>query len=213
MENYFENEYLKLIQDGSSSLFNDFVHKQLEKNLNKDEYTNVLELGALNGYHKNFVKHSFNKYYETDILIKNNQEISKNHTRSFQDAENLSDFEDNSIDRVIATCLISHLKDPEKSLNEIKRVLNKGGCVSLWVANDPSILLRILQVLLRKPSFKKKGLDYDALQYRQHINYYTRINYLINDIFSEYKIKRKKLPFRIFSYHLNLVTIYQIYEF
>ena len=157
------------------------------------------------------MKHNYDIYYETDILTKGTEQVSKNYIRKFQDAENLEDFKENSIDRVLATCLISHLQDPEKSLLEIKRVIKKGGVVSLWVANDPSILLRMFQVIFRKRKFKKYGLDYDSLQFRQHINYYLRINYLINDVFGDCKIIKTQMPIKGLWYHFNLATIYQIH--
>jgi len=212
MNDYFNREYAELIQEGSGGIFNRYIHRQLETNLNKSFYNNVLELGSLNGYHKQFVNHKYNMYYETDILNKQTEKITNNYVRKYQDAENLIDFEDCSIDRVLATCLLSHLKDPEKCLLEIKRVIKRDGVISLWVANDPSILLRVLQVLFRKSKFKKLGLNYDSLQYRQHISYFTRIDYLINDIFSEFRIKKKSLPINNFWYHFNLATVYQIYS-
>tara|TARA_B100000900_G_scaffold115679_1_gene97262 strand:- start:465 stop:1133 length:669 start_codon:yes stop_codon:yes gene_type:complete len=210
-DSYFDKQYSELIQEGTGGTFAKHIHKQLEKNLNADFYGIVLELGALNGYHKQFVQHGYSLYYETDILIKETELISKNYIRKFQDAENLSDIEDNSIDRVLATCMISHLLDPEKCLFEIKRVIKKGGVISLWVANDPSILLRILQIVVRKRKFNKHGLDYDSLQFRQHINYFTRINYLINDVFSDCKIIKTQMPLRGIWYHLNLAAVYQIH--
>ena len=100
MNNYFNEEYTELIQEGVGGGFNNLVQKQLEKNLNKDFYEVVLELGALNGYHK---------------------------------------------------------------------------------------------------------------QFRQHINYFTRINYLINDVFSDCRIIKTQMPIKGLWYHLNLATIYQIH--
>lgn len=201
-----------MIQEGSGKFFSDYVHRTMETQLPRDYYDVVLELGSLNGFHKKFLKHRFNFYYETDILIKNNTEIEKNYIKKYQDAENLVDFKDNSIDRVIATCLLSHLKDPEKCLKEIKRVINNNGHVTLWVSNDPSILLRFFQIVFRRKSFKKNGLDYDSIQYREHISYFSRLNFLIYDVFKDFKIKRKELPFKKLWYQLNFVTIYQIYK-
>ena len=59
------------------------------------------------------------------------------------------------------TCLLSHLKDPEKCLKEIKRVIKNNGHITLWVSNDPSILLRFFQIIFRRKRFKQNGLDYD----------------------------------------------------
>ena len=212
MKQYYEKNYEEMIQEGSGSFFFNYVHKTMEKNLTKNFYNVVLELGALNGFHKKFLKHKFNIYYETDILIEETTQIDKGYYKKFQDAENLIDFKDNSVDRVIATCLLSHLENPEKCLEEIKRVINNEGLVTLWVSNDPSILLRLFQVIFRKRAFKKNGLDYDSLQYRAHITYFSRLNFLIYDIFKDFKIIRKELPFKNLWYNFNFVTIYQIYK-
>ena len=89
---YFDKQYSELIQEGTGGTFAKHIHKQLEKNLNTDFYGVVLELGALNGYHKQFVQHGYSLYYETDILIKETEQKRKNYIRKFQDAENLEDF-------------------------------------------------------------------------------------------------------------------------
>ena len=212
MESYYQKKYKEMIQEGSGKFFSDYVHRTMETQLPRDFYDVVLELGALNGFHKKFLKHRFNFYYETDILINNTTEIEKNYIKKHQDAENLVDFKDNSIDRVIATCLLSHLKDPEKCLKEIKRVINNNGHITLWVSNDPSILLRFFQIVFRRKSFKNNGLDYDSIQYREHISYFSRLNFLIYDVFKDFKIKRKELPFKKLWYQLNFVTIYQIHK-
>jgi phosphatidylethanolamine/phosphatidyl-N-methylethanolamine N-methyltransferase len=212
MKNYYKDHYQGLIQEGSGKFFSNYVHKIMEMNLPRNFYPKVLELGALNGLHKQYITHKFDVYYETDILIEGTTKISNNYIKKFQDAENLNEFKDDSIDRVIATCMLSHLKDPEVCLEEIKRILSNDGLVTLWVSNDPSILLRIFQNIFRKNDFKRSGLDYDSIQYREHLTYFTRLNFLIYDVFQDFKIQRKELPFRKFWYHLNFVSVYQIHK-
>ena len=211
-DKFFLNEYEEIYLEGFSGKSKDAIHKIMEKPFKNRTFKKVLELGALSGYHKKFVEHNFDLYIESDILLKNDEVKAENYKLIYQDAENLKDFSDNSVDRVIATCLVSHLNNPEKCLIEINRVLKKGGVASIWVANDPSFSLRALQIIFRKRKFKKNNLDYDALQFRQHINYFTRINFLLYDVFKEYKIIKSEMPFKGLWYHLNLATIYQIYK-
>jgi ubiquinone/menaquinone biosynthesis C-methylase UbiE len=49
-------------------------------------------------------------------------------------------FEDDFFDRVVCTCLLHHLKNPDIGLNEILRVVKSGGTVDILVPNDPSLI-------------------------------------------------------------------------
>ena len=209
---FFLDEYETIYLEGFSGKSKDTIHKIMERPFKNKSFKNVLELGALSGYHKKFVKHNYDLYIESDILIKSDQVKSENYKLIYQDAENLKDFSDNSIDRVIATCLVSHLNNPENCLLEIKRVLKKGGVASIWVANDPSIFLRIFQILFRRREFKKMNLDYDAVLYRLHINHFPQINYLIKAVFKGFTIKKNGIPFFFLNYNFNFATIFHIYK-
>ena len=78
------------------------------------------------GNHENFVKHSYDSYVKTDLLFpKEVESINKDKKiiSKYQDATSLKDFADDSVDRLISTCLIVHLNNTESALEEWKRVV------------------------------------------------------------------------------------------
>lgn len=201
----FENQY----KDAAGFLRNK-IHMKMEKPFSKNmHFENVLELGALFGNHRKFVKHSYDTYSETDLFIKE-KEIFKSENSDVKrfklDATELVDIEDASVDRLIATCLIIHLEKPEKVLKIWKRVVKSGGYLSLWVQCEPSILLN----LSRKFYSSKRQKDFYNLLYKEHINYYLRTEFLVKQIFKDDELEISKFPFNKLNWNLNLASIFTI---
>jgi len=68
-------------------------------------------------------------------------------------------FPDQCFDRVIATCLIAHLKDPEVALTEWRRVLRKGGELTMYVPCELGFSLRLFRKLFLAPKAKRLGFQ------------------------------------------------------
>lgn len=123
-------------KDYSSYLnFQEFQAEEIIKELKKRKITlnkyDVLELGAgLGGYSRTFKKNSKN-------LVIN--DISKPHVIRFDDSIKFKKFDvtkkfpfkDNSFDFIFCCSLIEHIKNPEKMLSEIKRILKPNGYLYL----------------------------------------------------------------------------------
>ena len=62
-ENDLENKYLKEFYSGFSGFLFKLSHQNLEKNLNKNTYSKILEIGAGPHPQINYIKHNFNDYY------------------------------------------------------------------------------------------------------------------------------------------------------
>jgi len=60
-------------------------------------------------------------------------------------------FENNQFDTVLALDVIEHLFDPIKTINEIKRVSNKGGRIIISLPNDYNLINLMRIFLLNKP--------------------------------------------------------------
>ena len=149
-----------------------------------DFFNTVLEVGALFGNHENFVKHSYDSYVKNRFTFPEVESINKDKKiiSKYQDATSLKDFADDSVDRLISTCLIVHLNNTESALEEWKRVVKPEGYLSIWVQLEPSLFLRIVQKLISS----KKDTKFYKTNFDEHVTYYTRVNYYINNIFKDY---------------------------
>jgi len=218
---YYKEFFDQTANKGVNGFLFDFTHKKLEhipreRNSRKRKISSkILEVGAGSGQHLKFVEKTYSKYTMTDVnflfLPKNNRETKLAKTEYKKaNVQNLP-FRSGSFDRVISTCLLHHLDDVEKALLEIKRVLKKGGLVSIYLSCDPGILNRLLRALLIVPKAKKLGFgEYDIFIAREHKNHFQSIESMINHVFKGQNIQKKFYPFYIKSWNLNTFCIFQI---
>ena len=131
--------YLETYQQGLLGLVWNKIHKQMEKPFKKQHFSTVLELGAGHGQHFKNTKHTFDRYFETDIRIDNLKKFSEPHLAKevkSVDATNLVDFDDHSVDRLIATCLLAHLDNPYGVLQEWRRIVKPGGVITIYIPTE-----------------------------------------------------------------------------
>jgi SAM-dependent methyltransferase len=198
-----------------------FMAKVLHRNMEKPyrsgkKFDLVLEIGAGGSEHYPFVKHSFDEYWESDLRYEkstaskfgvNNLTKTK---KMFLDAQDLSGLEDNSFNRIIATCVLLHLRDIEGALIQWRRVVSDGGVITIYVPSEPGLLLSVAQYLTTRRKFEKQGVEYHSWQYQEHVSYFPRAKVLINKVFSEDKIVLKKFPVNFFPWHFTLWGVWQI---
>ena len=204
-----------MVGSGSVGKVNNHLHSKMERMWeltasNKRNCT-ILEVGSGQSQHRSFVQDDFVKYVELDRFDYGN--IANGDGRlifSQGDCQDLADFETESFDRVIATCLLVHLPHPEQALKEWRRVTKDGGIISLWIALEPSILLRLMQRISTKRKVEKLGFDYYSMHYRDHINHYPRMRQLLKEVFATDQIQISSFPFKGLSWDLNLVEIWTI---
>ncbi len=218
---YYKEFFDETANSGFNGYLFNFTHKKLEliplqsNGQKRDASLKVLEVGAGAGQHLRFVEKTYAKYVMADInpslLLKNNRESKLAKVEyKVADVHHLP-FKQGSFDRVISTCLLHHLNDTEKALNEIKRVTKNGGLVSIYLSCDPGILNRFLRRLLLMPKAKKLGFsEYVVFIAREHRNHFQSIKVLIQEVFKGQKIQLKYYPFGIKSWNLNTFCIFQI---
>jgi phosphatidylethanolamine/phosphatidyl-N-methylethanolamine N-methyltransferase len=213
LDDYYKNEYNLVIGTGSVGFFYRLYHKWLERNTD-EYYAIVLEVGSGSGEHFEFVSHQFKAYYESDI--RNNcviESIDNNgRQKIYGDAEHLDYVANGQVDRLIATCILTHLANPEKALLEWRRVVAKTGRIDIYVPCEPGMLLQLAQAITTKRRVRKLGLDYDRTQYREHRNHYPTMQMLIKDIFANDQIAVKAFPFRYLNWHFKLFEVYTIHK-
>ena len=125
-------------------------------------------------------------------------------------AEDLK-FSSSYFDRLIATCLIVHLNDPEKALREWRRVLKPGATATIYVALEPSLALRIFRIMFTSRKAKKLGFEgYKLFIARDHINYASGVMELIHEVFKEDSISKRYRPLPLPFWYINLFCIVDI---
>jgi ubiquinone/menaquinone biosynthesis C-methylase UbiE len=204
--------------EGLAGLGHRVFHSQLESNLKSKHFGTVLELGADRGQHLEFVKHSYDEYLMTDLrgIAQSAQShiISKFPGKKItfreENAENLS-FPDESFDRIVVTCVLPHLDQPEKALMEILRVLRVGGVLDLYVGHDPSLVFDAFKRAGPIMSAKRKGLEAikTLLDSREHLSSGKSLLRITRHVFRSARIKEKSFPIRG-SYHFSLWSVLRI---
>jgi phosphatidylethanolamine/phosphatidyl-N-methylethanolamine N-methyltransferase len=170
----------------------------------------ILEVGAGNGQHLDFVKQNYGSYEMTDLrpeMLPNDVEKATVNKKSIS-AENLP-YPDQSFDRLIASCLVAHLNEPQVALEEWKRVLRQNGYMTIYVPCEPGILLRGLRALVTNPKKKKMGINnIELFQYRDHQQSYLRLRAEIHSLTSN--VRSRRFPFPFLSWNFNLWAVFTV---
>jgi SAM-dependent methyltransferase len=230
-DEFYDFHYQKIMRGGIIGKVVNRYHQELELPFRStDFFSSVIELGAGANEHLPFVQHQFNNYILSDIRTKNllesaskivNSKIKldtpfyvSNYrgqiTVSKIDAQNLKEFEDQSFDRLVAGCLILHLEKPETALREWKRVVKKGGSLSIYIHCEPGLLLRYLRISSTVLRSRRLKIDHLSCVYSEHKLSFLAIKYLINKVFEGDEIKFKAFPFKYLSWNFNLWKTVQI---
>jgi phosphatidylethanolamine/phosphatidyl-N-methylethanolamine N-methyltransferase len=217
-ERMYSESYHPLINQGMVGYVSKLAHMTLEFGAKKHCHL-VLELGAGQGQHLQYVQHSYDIYLESDVRLDNlisganldserGSGVSRSSVRQVRlDAENLESVANCSVDRVVATCLIAHLANPEKALLEIRRVLKVGGRASIYIPSEPGLILRLARSLSTVPKAKRLGYDHLKVHYKEHRNHFLYLKVLIEEAFSGDHVYWKTYPLGGTSWNLSLWKI------
>jgi ubiquinone/menaquinone biosynthesis C-methylase UbiE len=206
---YMKNHYVSVVDGGGVGFVKRAIHRLIEKG--HDGFVErVLELGAGQGQHRTFVRQDVGLYLEGDL-----EDLNPTRGESTEfvklDAQNLEMFPENYFDRIIATCLLTHLTFPEQALKEWRRVAKKeNGCIDIWVPCEMGLLLRVAQKLTTRRKVNAKGFNYDSIQHREHRNHFYTMNTLIKEVYDGDDIQIKGFPFSNLPWDFQLVRIYKI---
>jgi len=215
LNEWYESDYSQINASANpKSLAFKYMHKSMEQDFRSNLGFEILEIGANIGEHLNFVSQDFESYTLTDIRQTNFLNWPNPKVKFLvADVEALP-FEDGSFDRVISTCVFHHLNDPTKGLEEMRRVVRVGGCITILLPNDPGFMYRILRGITTLRTAKRKGLldEVQLVHALEHRNHYLSLITLIKWVFASDKVKLRFRPFGIPSYNLNGLTVINIHR-
>ncbi|WP_202389372.1 class I SAM-dependent methyltransferase [Qipengyuania oceanensis] len=184
------------------------THSLIEKdNRLEPRYPTVLEIGAGTMAHFNSVRHDFDRYIASDgspgVVEWLKQHEWDPRVEVLQVEGATLPFDDDSIDRLIATHVLEHVNDPVEALREWTRVLKPGGVLSLILPCDPGVLWRLGRVLGPRKQGLKAGLPYDYYMAIEHRNPIHNLRHVVGFHFPERT--EKWWPLGIASPDLNLI--------
>lgn len=170
----------------------------------KVDRTRILEIGGGGGEHLVFEKNkSLDNYVVTDIQSDFLEIIKKqfNVTTVASDG-NLLPFTDDSFSACIATSVLEHVVQLEKTLLEVKRVLKKDGDFLVVVPTNGGILIEIYKLLVSYPFMSFNGIKKPSyIWHYENVNCFKRVNALLH---IHFKIVEKcSIPFSFFPLFLS----------
>jgi SAM-dependent methyltransferase len=191
-----------------------YAHRAMERPYRKDDkFQDVIEVGAGTGNHFGFVRHAFMQYTLTDlreVSVEKAKASFSNDPRvtcSIADALDLP-FVNGSFDRLIATCLLIHLPQPERALIEWRRVVRTNGVLTIYVPNEGA-LTHLTRRFTSTRMVNRSGFHgYDLLQARDHPNRSDALDLLIAHTFRKDRLIRGGWPVHSSPLACRLFTVY-----
>lgn len=166
----------------------------------------TLEIGCGSGWHFQFVERK--NYTGLDL-----RESLLLRARSFFPGVPLVQgdiyrlpFPDGSFDRAVSIYVFEHLDRLPECLDEVKRVLKKGGELLVGLPAEGGLAYALGRNLTTRRFFEKKyGVDYMRLVRHEHCNTFREV---ASELEKRFKVKaRRYLPFFIPSVHLSAVVV------
>ena len=120
------------------------LHTRMEKPFDESQmYPLTVEVGAGEGQHLPYVRHRFERYVLTDKRASGSTEqLPPGAEFMSADAQDLP-FESGTVDRLVSTCVLHHLPDPEAALQSWRRVVRGNGVLTILLATDPGFAHRL----------------------------------------------------------------------
>lgn len=209
-QDFYEGLYRDVQDSGASGWYVRKSHRSLEKGVAHVNYPKVLEVGGNIGEHIEFVGKEFESYTLTDY--RQTGFSSQSDLIKFQvaDVHNLP-FKNDSFDRTISTCLLHHLDNPKKALEEMRRVTVHNGLISILVPCDPGLAYRFAKRIGPYRKWRAAGIpNPNFYHYAQHRNHFPGIASIIQEVFELDETTTRYWPFGAKSWNLNLFTTTQI---
>lgn len=189
------------------------AHSSMERPFHQSHHFEVvLELGAGHGQHFAHVRHNFSQYMMTDLMPEILPVVPDCRVTTMGlDAADLRSLPSQSVDRLIATCLLAHMNDPLVALEEWRRVVRPGGCLSLYVPLEPSIVNLLLRKAFIWPRSRRYGAaDPEYLMWSQHMVHYPALRAFLNRVFSNDSVTRTRFPTRLLPWNLAFFEVWTV---
>lgn len=223
VDDYYRRHYATVHGAGCLGGAASVMHKRLERDRGDHSYPLTVEVGAGRFEHYPFVTHARDRYVATDIRIPTENDVYRSVVEGtgpadleFRQSDAMSlDLEDNSVDRVVATCLLIHLPDPYGALLEWQRVCRPGGVIDMLVPCDPGLVSRAFRRGVSQRVARKQGVaaeEYALVNAIEHLSPFNRVLKLVRAaVEPERRLEVDYFPFtKVPSWNLNAFAIMRV---
>jgi len=212
-----DQKYNSHLYTGLQGFFMKYGHKKLENFKKKiPHYNKILEIGAGDTPHYNFIKHSYDEYHiaETSDYAQDFHKKNPKVKLVKYNGKNLP-YPDENFDRIIISHCLEHILSPEEFLSEMMKKLKKGGVLSISLPTDPGLAWRLGRLFVGlfkvNKTYKISFKDFEYMNATEHVNsifnLISIIRYNYENSFEEYFY-----PLKIKSSDLNLIYNVHIYK-
>lgn len=215
LRRWYRDQYEHQTYSGAAGWAQTWMHRSLERGYSKaTRFDDVLEVGGNRGEHLPFVRHDFGSYTLTDLHSPSRGFLHPLRPGVvFQSVDvQAMPFANATFDRVLNTCLLHHVPDPETALSEIRRVLRPGGTADIFLSGDPGVLFRLGRSV--GPGFRasREGLSrvkslVDARDHRNHAGGLLR---LIDHVFRHDEVESRSYPFGLPGWNGSLWLTFRV---
>ena len=214
--NWLKQNYSKICVSGdqTSWVFKK-LHRLLEKNSDSTLGRNILEIGAGSGEHMPFVRSGWKTYVNTDNVVPSKASLQEIRREGgiFKKADvHALPFKDSKFDRVICTCVLHHVNDPIKAIQEIIRVVKKGGQITILLPIDPGLVYRYIRKFSTLKRAKKLGMlrEVELIHAIEHRNHFLSLITCLKEMSQGHEFNVSGFPLKGLRYHLNAIQIINI---
>jgi phosphatidylethanolamine/phosphatidyl-N-methylethanolamine N-methyltransferase len=223
LEDYYLRSYSCVTNRGLGGAVQRMFHRALERPFGNDRsFPVVLELGATHAEHLGFVRHSFVNYTMLDIIDSDAARAAAADACSdarkvgfeIGDAQLLENVENESVDRLIAMCLLHHLAEPDRALRRWRAVVRSGGQLSVFLPCDPGLVWRAGRQLTTFRRARANGYSDSEIRYLSavdHRNHFGSLISMVRWIFANDQVEViwRPVPF-LRDWNLNVFVTVQI---
>lgn len=223
VDDYYACHYASVHGSGCLGGAASIMHKRLEHGREDRDFPLTLEVGAGRFEHYPFVTHARERYLATDIRVPTENPVHQSLVAGtgpadleFRRSDAMSlDIGDDTVDRVVATCLLMHLPDPFGAIHEWQRVCRPDGVIDMLVPCDPGLLPRAFRRGISQRVASKNGVpagDYVLVNAIEHLNPFNRVLTLVRAAVEPgRRLSVDYFPFaKVPSWNLNAFAIMRI---
>lgn len=186
------------------------VYRFMERPHRRGGVSSIMEVGAGSGNYRTETNPNFSRYVELDLREIPQRKKIPFVERTAGNAQDLSRFSDGEFERLIATCVLVHLDNPLQALREWRRVVRRGGSLTIYVPPEAGLLVRWVRKLVTWRAPSAAGLDARRIASLQHKFSYFYLEAIIQEVFEGDSVRRRTFPFQLFEFDLALFHVFEI---